>query len=445
MVAIILLPLMVAAAGVAATQPLADDESVTTGNGPIIVGGTAYDPSTGEIGPDPCNCTTDASWSADGQRVAFRRSSRILVADLAKGSERQIADCTGCDTQGDHISMAADGQRVAFTDEGDVWLVDVDTGKRTRITDLGGERAARAPTLAPEGDRLAFVIEGEPGVWVVDLLGSQPWLLTGDIGPTDPDLGPGYHDPAWSPDGRTIAYLREPGLDLQLWSIDVTSGEQRRIWDWPGCCMTGWGGPAWSPDGRELAVVATDAADARGRSWWFLWVVAADGTTARNLGGADPVRPAWRPEPLAGAATPSAGVVAETHRGPRESSDASTRSGLQHRQTAGDLMPAEVPRNQIEPIAADGSGEPEVSSKGPTPRAASSPRSAPPVAGGPVIGPERGGQVRHPARDEALDVRRPEPVADGLQGGRVLAAREAVGEGVEGEPRLGRLWHLIAG
>ena len=86
MLATILLALMLAAAAVAGSRLLADDKD-TVGNGPIIVAGTAYDPYTGEIGPDPCDeCAADASWSADGQRVAFRRSSRIYVADLAEGS-----------------------------------------------------------------------------------------------------------------------------------------------------------------------------------------------------------------------------------------------------------------------------------------------------------------------------------------------------------------------
>lgn len=305
MVATILVALVLAAAAVAGSRLLTDDDDKAVGNGPIIVAGRAYDPytDTGETESDPCNCTTDASWSADGQRVAFRRSSRIYVTDLADPageSERQLADCSGCDEVHDHISMAADGSSVAFTDEGDVWLADVEAGTRTQVTDLGEGRQARSPTLDPNGDRLAFVIDDEPGIWVADLAGGEPWQLTTDAGDAAP------FEPAWSPDGRTIAYVRQPGLDLQLWSVDVATGDQQELQDWPGCCMTRAGGPTWSPDGRELAVVATDQSFRNGQrsSPWFLWVVAADGSTVRRLGVADPVRPAWRPVPLTEAATP---------------------------------------------------------------------------------------------------------------------------------------------
>jgi Tol biopolymer transport system component len=313
MVATILLALVLAVAAVAGSRLLADDDaSDAMGNGPIIVNGTAYDPYTGEMGPDPCNCTSDASWSADGQRVAFRRSSRIYVTDLAERNERLVAHCADCDDPSqDAVAMAADGGSVAFVDEGDIWLVDVDTGTRTRITELGEGRRAQQPTLDPAGDRVAFVIDGEPGIWVTDLAGGEPWPLTMDTGPIDPDFRFGPYSPAWSPDGRTIAYLQEPGLDLQLWLVDVATGEQRRIRDWPGCCMTGWGGPAWSPDGRELAVVATGEHRPGRASSWQLWVVAADGSAIRSVGGPGLGQPAWRPVPVAEAATSLAEVAPE--------------------------------------------------------------------------------------------------------------------------------------
>lgn len=303
MVATMLVALALAAAAVAGSRLLADDGKATVRNGPIIVNGVSYDPYTGETGPDPCDgCTTDASWSVDGQRVAFRRSSQIWVADLAEARKWHLADCTDCED--DHISMAADGRSVAFTDEGDVWLVDVDTGVRTPVTNLGEGRHARSPSIAPGGERVAFAIDGEPGIWVTAIAGGEPWQLTSEAGDGAP------FEPAWSPDGRTIAYLTDPpaaGLfSLQLWLVDVASGEPRRIWDSPVCCTSTWSGPTWSPDGQELAVVAADTSqdDTFPIRSWALWVVAADGSTARKLGNADAVRPAWQPEPLAEAATP---------------------------------------------------------------------------------------------------------------------------------------------
>jgi hypothetical protein len=66
-------------------------------------------------------------------------------------------------------------------------------------------------------------------------------------------------------------------------------------------------------------------------------------------------------------------------------------------------------------------------------------RQLPEVARTPVVIGERGRDHRAPPVEEALDVRRPEAVADGLEGDRVLARGEAVRELAEGDAGVTRL------
>ncbi|HXP13939.1 MAG TPA: hypothetical protein VN907_01350, partial [Actinomycetes bacterium] len=66
-------------------------------------------------------------------------------------------------------------------------------------------------------------------------------------------------------------------------------------------------------------------------------------------------------------------------------------------------------------------------------------RQLPPVAGGLVGQPQRGGDAGQPAVEEALEVGRAQPVADRLQGGRVVAAGEPVGQLGEGDASGGGL------
>lgn len=57
--------------------------------------------------------------------------------------------------------------------------------------------------------------------------------------------------PAWSPDGKKIAYVSFEKKKAQVFIIDVTTGQRQLVTDFYGIN----GAPAWSPDGRQLAVV----------------------------------------------------------------------------------------------------------------------------------------------------------------------------------------------
>lgn len=78
---------------------------------------------------------------------------------------------------------------------------------------------------------------------VADMDGSNPRSL---LISTDPIMSP-----AWSPDGRQIAYVSFEKKRAQIFTVSVETGQRRLVTDFPGIN----GAPAWSPTGRELAVV----------------------------------------------------------------------------------------------------------------------------------------------------------------------------------------------
>jgi len=57
--------------------------------------------------------------------------------------------------------------------------------------------------------------------------------------------------PAWSPDGRQIAYVSFEKKKPQIFTVTVENGQRRLITDFTGIN----GAPSWSPDGKQLAVV----------------------------------------------------------------------------------------------------------------------------------------------------------------------------------------------
>jgi len=94
------------------------------------------------------------------------------------------------------------------------------------------------PAWSPDGKRIAFSYRGY--VWSVPAGGGPARQLT---------IGPGYHSqPAWSPDGRRLAYVVDRDRNLDLWVKDLETGGERRLTRHSQVDVS----PRWSPDGRRI-------------------------------------------------------------------------------------------------------------------------------------------------------------------------------------------------
>jgi dipeptidyl aminopeptidase/acylaminoacyl peptidase len=108
-------------------------------------------------------------------------------------------------------------------------------------------------TVSGENGRIAFVsdADGDADIYTMNPDGSEIVQVT-----NAPDQN-GFHvqdsDPAWSPDGRSIAFTRtitsldgsEEITSQAIWIMDLDGSDQRMIVDGSE--------PTWSPDGRSIA------------------------------------------------------------------------------------------------------------------------------------------------------------------------------------------------
>src|SRR5947209_3363235 len=132
------------------------------------------------------------------------------------------------------------------------------------IEDLYKIKFLSRPRISPDGQRVAFVVttidkdkhEYQSSIWVVPAEGGEAKRFT--MGKAD------AHSPAWSPDGRWLAFVTEreseaSGKDekeqkkqgkgkAQIWLIPTDGGEARQLTFMPH----GASHPVWSPDSKRL-------------------------------------------------------------------------------------------------------------------------------------------------------------------------------------------------
>jgi TolB protein len=79
--------------------------------------------------------------------------------------------------------------------------------------------------------------------------------------------------PAWSPNGRELAYVSFESQKAVIWVQDVSTGARRKLADFRGSNSA----PAWSPDGSQLAMTLSRDGPSQ------LYVMPREGGTPRRL------------------------------------------------------------------------------------------------------------------------------------------------------------------
>src|SRR6266568_5891493 len=118
--------------------------------------------------------------------------------------------------------------------------------KNLSIEKLYMTRAIGATAWSPDGKTIAFIsnISGRNNLWLVPAEGGWPTQLTvSDQRQTAP---------AWSPDGKWIAYMSDFDGDEQ-WDIFLVSPKTGQVVNLTHTREIAELYPAWSPDGRYLA------------------------------------------------------------------------------------------------------------------------------------------------------------------------------------------------
>jgi eukaryotic-like serine/threonine-protein kinase len=196
-------------------------------------------------GERPLRITSDPAidilpaWSSDGQRIAFVRIAEgrftLHTVPSLGGAERKLLTLS---RHPGKISWSPDGKFLAVSDKhpgqevASIFLFASDTGEKHRLTSPPANIVGDlCPTFSPDGRSVAFIrasTDITADVYVMPSAGGEAKQLTTDSRLRFYDQGV-VGGLAWTTDNQTIVYTSETGGSPSLWKISMFGGTPERL------------------------------------------------------------------------------------------------------------------------------------------------------------------------------------------------------------------------
>jgi len=224
-------------------------------DGPVSL--YAYDTATKKVSlACPTNGVDIKSASAGPDAIVYEQFGSIHVFDPATGKQNAVnIHVTGdfpavrphfvdAAEQIQNADISATGARAVFEAHGEILTVPVEHGDIRDLTNTPGF-AERDPAWSPDGKWIAYFSD-ESGEYALHL---SPQDGMGEVRKINLGQPPSFfYSPTWSADSKKIAYTDKR---LNLWYVDIEAGKPIHVDTNPfdGANFN----PAWSPDSRWIA------------------------------------------------------------------------------------------------------------------------------------------------------------------------------------------------
>jgi len=225
---------------------------------PVLLAGCSDDPVKPAVCPYFAPISSGAispTWSPDGSKIAYADATDstgnyvpgFYVVDTTGGGLTKLLG--GAFAFSPELAWSPDGSRLAYVVGAQLWTLTI-ADRSTKHWPVPND-FARYPAWSPDGRFIVYTgikHNFEPdtvgGLHILDTAdGTQRALLHDDSLATD------GVEPAWSPDGQTVAFVvnASPGSS-NIFSVRIDGTQYRRLTSFPGYV----GSPQWSPDSRRI-------------------------------------------------------------------------------------------------------------------------------------------------------------------------------------------------
>ena len=215
--------------------------------------------------------------------VLFQTSSTdgALEGNAALIKAGQLGDYRVLRSINSYGEISPNGQEIAFhrckPPNSGIWVSGIDGGNLRAIVEFSGNTCKQVRWSA-DGQRISYN-DSADGLHIIDIKARREIKMIAIAGE-----GLGTH--SWSPKGDAIVYSKGKGNQRQLYITDL-SGKATPLTSAStiaGCAIAQY--PAWSPDGRRIAFTACGGK---------LYTIAADGSGLKDLGVNNAFAPRWAP------------------------------------------------------------------------------------------------------------------------------------------------------